>query len=222
MKFFNKKDKLRITIGMLAGLLIYFGLSIIVKLCGLDLFSVTNNIPALIKFNNIVMSNVLLEDLVRSLMFTVDLLFVYGVCGRIYKGKYLLILSLVTFPITFGYNLLIYYFKFPAIVLSTIIPLFIISIYSLKHTDNIIFKNKDKHTKVKSVLTSIILYAIFVVIMALIQNGLFYLKFNLLKFSYVETNIFNLILFSCEIWYIYFLIYTYCKIWNKGEDDDGR
>lgn len=222
MKFFNKNDKLRITIGIFAGLLIYFGLSIIVKLCGLDLFSVTNDIPALIRFNDIVMSNVLLEDLVRSLMFTVDTLFVYGICGRIYEFKELFKLNFITFIIAFGYNLLAYYYDFPILILTALIPFIIILLYSLKHTQHTLFINKNFNTKIKSALTSTILYVCLSVFIIILQQGIFYLKFNILKFSYFETNIFNLILFSCDIWYIYFSIYIYCKIRNKGEDNNGR
>ena len=222
MKFFNDKDKVRISLGVLIGLLIYFTLSIIVKLCGLDLFTVTTNIPILMKFNDFVMSNVFIEDLFKSILFTIETIFVYGICGRIYKIKPLVILGVITLIISYAYNLLVYFYNFPVLILTVIIPLLIIVLYSLKYTNNIIFKNSDKNTKIKSVLTALVFYIFLSIFIILIQQGLFYLKFNLIKFSYLETNIFNVILFDFDVWVIYFSIYICCKILNKGEENNGK
>lgn len=218
---FSKEDKFRIAYGTLIGLVIYFILSVFVKLLGYDVFSITDDMPLLSKLNDFVMSNIFLEDFVNSLMFIINLMFVYGICGRIFNWKQIFILCGISFPIVYGVNLLIYYFEFSSLFLSIVFPLIVLLIYSVIYTNYCLFRSSTLNRKLNSMLTTIILYCCLSLFMVVIQQIILFLKFTIFKFSYINTNIFNSILLSFEIWGIYFLIYQCCKIINKGEENDG-
>lgn len=218
----NNYDKTRILFGTLIGMLCYFSISLIVKLCGYDIFYMTENIPILIKINDFVLSNIFLEDFVRTLIYLVSLIFIFGFCGRIYNWKKLFILSGITFPIIFGFNLLIYYFNFPEMILSVVIPFIILSIYSLIYTDYCLFKNEKLNRRLNSFLTMTILYIGLSLFNIIFQQIILFLKFTFFKFTFVNTNIFSLILLNLETWVAYFLSYMYCKILNKEEENNGR
>ena len=219
---FKNYDKFKIVTGILIGLLIYFTLSVIVKLFGYDIFTMTTDIPVLMKINDFVLSNIYLEDFVRTLIFIIGLIFIFGFCGRIFEWKKLFILAGITFPIIFGFNLLIHYFNFPAMIVSTLIPFIIISIYSLFNTDYCLFKSTKLNRRLNSFLTTLVLYLGLSIFNILLQQIIMFLKFTIFKFTYIDTNIFALILLNLETLVSYFLIYMSCKILNNEEENNGR
>lgn len=206
-------DKKRVSLGFIIGIFIYFAISIIVKLCGLDLFQVTNDIPILQKINDLFMSNLILEDLFASMLFTINMFFVYSIVINRYKIKETLLLCLLTYLLCFSYNLLYVFFGFPEFIMSVLIPLIICLIFiNIKHDTDVMYFTKIKNKAFAKNLETIFLYIIFSIIMILTQQGLLFLKVNVLKFSYYSTNIFNTILLNLDAFVIYFAFYKFGKI----------
>ena len=216
-KLFPREMKLRLFSYTVVSLIIYYAIAVVVKLCGLDIFTLTDDLPILTAIDKFLISNVYLEDLFRSLKFTIEMFWIYGICLRLYDIKKLFIICSINFSIAYLYNLLIYFCGFPKLILSVVVPFVIIFICSFIFKDYPIIKSDKLKDTTKSVLTSLILFIILSSATILIELGLSYLKLNLIKFTYVETSIFNSILFSLDCWIIYFSVYTYCKILNKGE-----
>lgn len=187
-----------VSLGITICLMSYFVLSIILKLCGLDLFTITNDIKWGQDLSTIVNTNIYLLSLLQTLLFTINLFFVFSVTAKRYDCKKMVIITLLLSIPLYGLNVLFNIYKLPTFIISVVIPYFI----SLA-----IMKEKG----IKNILWATLRYLLFSGFTVLVQIGLMFLKVNLLKCDYHSDNMFNVILLNFDMYIIYFSIYFLCK-----------
>ena len=197
-------DKRRISLSILLLLVSYFLLSIILKLCGLDLFTITNTENAIL-VNNVIVGNIWLLSLVQTIMFVVNMFFVYSVTAKRYDTKRMVFVTIMTFTPLFFLNYLFIFYELPTFIFSGIVPL-LISFCLVKERTW------------KNYLWALLRYVIFSVLIMVFQLGIMYLKVNLLNFDYHSDNIFNVVLLNFDLLFIYFGIYLFCKIRKNKEE----
>ena len=197
-------DKRRISLGIMLLLVSYFLFSIILKLCGLDLFTVTNSASA-IKANNVITGNLWLLALVQTIMFAINMFFVYSVTAKRYDTKRMVFITIMTFTPLYLINYLFIFYQLPTFIFSVIIPL-IISLCLVKERSW------------KNYLLALLRYVIFSAIIIIFQLGIMYLKVNLLGFDYHSDNIFNSVLLNLDLLFVYFGIYLFCKNRKNKEE----
>lgn len=199
-------DKRRISLGILLLLVSYFLLSIILKLCGLDLFAITNSEDA-IKLNSFIQQKDWLVVLAHTIIFVINMFFVYSVTAKRYDTKRMLIISLMTFTPLFCLNYLFAFYQWNTGIMTAIVPL-IISLFLVKERNW------------KNYLWAILRYIIFSAIIIVFQFGIMYLKVNLLGCDYHSDNIFNVVLLNLDLLFVYFAIYFFCK-YRKERKKEG-
>lgn len=197
-----KEDiKLRSYLGFLISLVSFLFLSIIVKICGLDLFYITNDIPVLVGISNFISSNLWLNSIVLTLVFIIQIMFIISMSADCDLKKVFVIMLWSALPIYF-LNLIIIYFEFNPTIFSTLIP-FVYSIVLV-----------NPRTK-KNYLWCILRFIIISVFVALIQQGLLFLKVDLLSCNYHNENMFHYILLNFDFFCVLISIYLLSKILKK-------
>lgn len=199
----EKEDiRLRSYLGFLISLISFLFLSIIVKLCGLDLFYLTENVAWLKSFSDFVMSNVFINSIVSTILFIIQMFVVWSICCKQYNVKYCIKICLIAFIPVYLLNVAIIFFELNATIFSEIVPFIVCLII-----------NKDKTWK--GYLFMFIKYVVFSVFIILCQFGLMYLRTNILHSNYHTTNMFNVILLNLDLFYILYSCYFIAKIYNK-------
>lgn len=194
----NDINKRRVSLGIMILLVSYFILTIILKLCGIDLFTVTNNANWLTTISNAISSNPYSLVLLQTIIFVINMFFVYSITANRYDTKRMVLVTLMTLPPLYGINLLFYFYNMPTVIFTVVIP-FIISIFLVKNRT------------IKGYLFAVLRYILFSAFIILAEMGLMYLKINLLHFDYHLDNIFNVILLNLDLFAFYFSIYFCCK-----------
>ena len=197
-----KEDiKLRSYLGFLISLVSFLFLSIIVKLCGLDLFYITNDIPILVDISDFIASNLWLKTIFLTLVFIIQMMFIVSMSADCDLKKVFIVMLWSAIPIYF-LNLIIICFEFFPTVFSTLIPF----IYALCFV-----KPRTK----TDYIVCIIRFIIISVIVALVQQGLLFLKVDLLSCNYHNENMFNYILLNFDFFCVLISLYLLSKILKK-------
>lgn len=214
-------NKIKVPLGLLLGAIGYLLLLVLAKVIfGLDVCTLTQDIPALQTINNFILSNVYIECAYRTLMFTFNLFFVFSICTNTFDFKKNFIICAILFVLNYVLNLLIYFFKIPPMLVSSVIPLILVLLVAVLLNNGGHFTRLN--SRLNSFLTALIHYVLFYVLMLLIQQGVMFLTLNVFKFAYLNTNIFNSILININLWVIYFSIYFVVKILYKRRLENGR
>lgn len=198
-----KEDiKLRSYLGFLISLVSFLFLSIIVKICGLDLFYLTENISWLKSFSDFVMSNVFINSIISTILFIIQMFVVWSICCKEYNVRYILKVCLIALIPIYFLNVIITFFELNATIFSSIVPLIVCFII-------------NKNRTWKGYLLMVVRYILFSAFIILCQFGLMYLRINILHSNYHTTNMFNVILLNLDLFCIIYSCYFIAKIYNK-------
>lgn len=200
-------NRRRVSLGITIALVSYFILTIILKLCGLDLFTITNEPNWARSASEAVMQNAFTGVLFQTIIFVINMFFVYSITADRYDTKRMVLVTLMTLPPLYGINLLFYFYNLPTFIFSVIIPLIISLIFV-----------KDRTWK--GYLFALLRYVLFSAFIILSELGLMYLKINLLCFDYHKNNIFNAILLNLDLFVMYFVVFFFCKYFIRKKKED--
>lgn len=205
----QNKDNLlvRVHLGFLISWLSFFFVSIIVKLCGVDIFTITQDIPWLISISETFSSNVWLKSILLTTMFVIQMLMIVAISTRYDNFKKLITIMVVSLIPIYLINVAIIKYNFIPSLWSVLIPLGYCCV---------LLPNKS----VKEYGKMLLRFLLITLYSACIQEGLLYLKVNLLSCNYHSNNLFHSVLLNCE--YLCFLssllsISIVCKIKHKEE-----
>lgn len=215
-KLSNRSRKI---IAIWVGLTGYFLLAIILKLCGVDLFTITGSSEALQNASNVIMSNVYLYGLVASTLLDINFIFTIGFANREFSAKKLLIYFACLLPCLYGINLGIFFLGITELIITTVIPILLVLAISLIKPKRGMFNKMN--IRLDSFLTTLILCLAFFGLSMIIQQGLMYVKINLICFNYIPNNMFNEILLNLDFIVFLLAIYESIKIYIKGDKENG-
>lgn len=188
----------------LIGLLSYFVLSVVVKLCGLDLFSITNTIGPLKDFSDFIGQSLWLECIFMTLSFMSQAAIVVSIAGKRYDVKKMIVIMLIITPFMYFVNLVITMFDLMPSLCATLIPVVLSIIFC-----------KDK--SFSGIVVTIIRAVVILLAFALLQQALLYLRVNILSCDYHSENIFNVILLNIDFFVVQLFVWAVCKIRHKED-----
>jgi hypothetical protein len=204
MKENRELDLKKLHLFFLFGLLSYFVLSVVVKLCGLDLFTITDTIEPLKSFSDFIGKTLWLQCIFMTMSFMSQTSIVVSISGERFDVKRMIVLMLITTPIIYFINMIITTFNFFPSIFATVIPVVLSIIFS-----------KDK--SFSGIVCTIIRAVVFLILFALLQELLLYLRVNVLSCNYHSENIFNVILLNIDFFVVQLFVWSVCKIRHKED-----